>query len=146
MLKVNENTKNLINTLQTQYANKIKNLEEILKKNNVELKELKIELEEKNGEIAQQHEVCEHIQQKMLEMQQCVEEQNSQIAITNISKENEKNKNIISELHKKVENLEFILEQKNNELNVKSSQDNEKYNVYAEELELLKKNWKIENK
>ena len=143
MLKVNENTKNLISTLQTQYTNKIKKLEENLKKNNVELKELKIELEEKNCEIAQQHEVCEHIRQKMLEMQQpCVEEKNGQI--TKNSKENEKNKNLISELHKKIENLEFILEQKNNELNVKSTQNNETYNAYAAELELLKK--ELENR
>ena len=44
MLKVNETTKNLINTIQTQCANKIRTLEDILKKNNVELKEVKIEL------------------------------------------------------------------------------------------------------
>ena len=84
MLKVNETTKNLINTIQTQCANKIRTLEDILKKNNVELKEVKIELkevkielQEKNSEIAQQDEAYKRIHKKMLEM----EEKNGQIAM-----------------------------------------------------------------
>jgi chromosome segregation ATPase len=80
MLKVNETTKHLISTMQTQYTSKIKNLEDILKKNNIELKELKIELGEKNRQIAQHESGIQCLEKTVSQLQQCVEEKNGQIA------------------------------------------------------------------
>ena len=51
MLKVNENSKKIINIIQTQYATKVKDLEDTIKKYDIELTNLKNELQENNRQI-----------------------------------------------------------------------------------------------
>jgi chromosome segregation ATPase len=139
MLKVNETAKNLINTMQVQYVSKIKNLEDILKQNNVELKELKIELQEKNSQIVQdQHERYEHIrclEQQILELQQCVEEKNGQI-----EKQQQKQQEVEQEqcerihcLEQQILELQQCVEEKNGQIE-KHEMNNNKLNKKIEEL------------